>query len=316
MIQKKVRQHLEKPVFVLASSGDLKSFPFNEEGYVRAYNDLCHELSREFSVFMTDADGEYLGSGSWSQGWYYDGKKFVRHQKRIYARVVFDKGNFLLRGGKGWSVVNSVGLNALCKHKYRSYRVFREFYKPTYWVRNHEELLKAIKKVKTELVVYKPLRGMAGRGVIIDTKEQIVERLKGVQSGIIQTFIDTKEGIPNFLKGIHDFRIVLMNGEIAEAYARIPKKGSLVANWAQGGSVREVPLEKIPLSAIQIMKQVDAYMKRYGSRIYAIDMGFENGKPYIIELNRGPGIPWESVQPLHYRRWLSHARDAFLKAVN
>ncbi len=291
-----------KPILVIAGVGDLKKYPLSSPYYRRSYKDFGMLASKTFSIFFVRAQGGYLGNGTFLNGLYFKNKKFIPYRGLVRASVVYDKGNFHLQGSRDWAVVNKAKFNDIVKYKYRTYQALKKFYKPTYCFYNQAQLKRVLGKIRTKLAVYKPNRGYEGRGVVIVKKEKIFKLLRTIHSGILQEFIDTSAGVPGIYKGTHDLRITIMSGKIVQCYIRIPKKGSLLANVAQGGRVMEVPIKKIPPAALKIARFIDKKFKKFGPRGYAIDFGFEKGRPYLMEINNSPGLPYKKW-PLHYKRW-------------
>jgi len=76
------------------------------------------------------------------------------------------------------------------------------------------------------------------------------------------------------------------------AHVRTPKKGSFLANVAQGGKIKEIPLEKLPKKVITAVRKTQKRIDRkYNFPIYSIDFGLQKDRPYIFELNDQIGFP-------------------------
>ncbi len=295
--------------------GTLKDYPFNIAPYKKSYTDFFRLAEKYFSVFYVRDKKRHLGQGVFKQGYRFQQGKFIPYNAKIYARVVYNKTTLYSNGGKNWDVVNKWNLYKITFNKYRSYQLFKQYMKPTYRIRNKAQFLKTLPKIKTDWVVYKPNRGAEGKGIIIGPKKTVAKKLanfkldrskykfrRGAYDGLLQEFIDTSGGIPNLHHTYHDMRILIMNGKIVQTYIRIPKKGSFLANVARGGALKEIPIKKVPRSAKSIALKIDTKLKKYGARVYAIDFGFEDGKPYLFEINPQPGLPYPSWH-MYYRKW-------------
>ena len=109
---------------------------------------------------------------------------------------------------------------------------------------------------------------------------------------LIQEFKETEAGIPGLCKGRHDMRIVIIDGKIVWATIRQPKGKSFLANVAKGGSIKEIEIKDVPKSLTPIIKDLTKiFKKKYFNPIFSIDFGFENGKPFIYEINDQIGFP-------------------------
>lgn len=287
----------KKPNLVIfLQFGVFYSYPLDVPVYYESYLDFAKTASETFNIFIVRGRKKYLGSGVFSNGYIFSYNKYKKYLDPIKADVIFDKGQLNVKNGKTWQVINQVGLNRICKNKYQTYLLFKRFSKRTCQFSDGDGFKRCLSRLKTELVVYKPLTGFGGKGVKIGTKSQIAAETRKFSNAILQEFIDTSAGISGLCAGYHDFRVTIMNGKIVDTYLRLPQPGKLISNLARGGIFKAVALDKTPKSVLRIVKSVDNYFKRFGSRIYAIDFGFENNKPYIIEINSEPGMPIKKLE--------------------
>jgi glutathione synthase/RimK-type ligase-like ATP-grasp enzyme len=161
-------------------------------------------------------------------------------------------------------------------------------------VHNPEDIERLLTEIKTETKVFKPIKGWGGSGILIsDDDQEIIKHAqnKALYPAILQEFIDSSKGIHGVIDGLHDFRVIVVNGRIVMTSVRQPKEGSRLANVAQGGSLLEVPIEKLPDSAKEMVYKIDKKLAIYKNRIYSVDMVFSEGKkPYLVELNSWPGF--------------------------
>ncbi|MFZ6035596.1 MAG: ATP-grasp domain-containing protein [Patescibacteria group bacterium] len=298
---------------VLHPSGTVRSYPFTVPHWRESYFDFFKTASAHFSVYYVRGAERHIGNGNFSGGYHYQTGTLVGHHGPIAARVVYNKNRLRSNGGRDWAVVNPWKLYQLTYDKYGTYRAFHRYMKPTYRVLNKKQLRAAIAKVATDQIVYKPLHGTGGTGVIIGSAEKIRRTVKEFP-GLIQTFVDTTGGIPGLYRGRHDLRVTVMDGTIVQSFIRIPPAHLMVANVAQGARARQVPLARIPRRAKQLVHSIDNRLKRYGNRIYAVDMGFERGKPYIFEINPEPGLPYKHWC-MHYREFHHGLIKTFINAV-
>ncbi|MFH0804686.1 MAG: hypothetical protein V1916_00635 [Patescibacteria group bacterium] len=292
-----------KPNLVIAHpKNSLADYPFSIPEYRESYTDFCRLASNKFAIYYVRNRRRYLGRGVFAEGYVFRGSQFVPYPHRIYAAVVYNKTGLRVNGGRDWRAVNPWSIYRITSNKFRSYQLFREYMKPTFRVRSPAEVRAAVAQVRTAWAVYKPIRGAEGKGIIIRPKLSILPRLKKI-NGIIQEFIDTSDGVPGICRTLHDLRILIMSGRVVQTYVRIPKVGSYLANVARGGHLKEITLRQVPSAALRIARAIDRdHFRQYGPRVYAIDFGFERGKPYLFEINAQPGLPYKSWRR-YYRVW-------------
>ncbi len=289
---------------VLLQHGGLNDYPFTIKKYRVSYFDFFTIAKQHFAIYIVRGGRYYCDSGRFRQGYYFHKDKFEPCAHTINAAVIYDKGFYdtpSFRGGHDWTAVNNGRLKRILNDKYKTYQLFKQYSKLTYVVQSKTELRKQLTYLTTDLVVYKPISGYEGIGIVIGKREKILKAVKKFP-GIIQDFIDTGGGIPGICGSYHDLRILIMDGRVVEVFVRIPKRGTLLANVAQGGTLKEIPKGKIPVRARTIVKKIDTRLKRYGHRIYSIDLGFENGTPYLFEINAQPGLPNKRCK-LYYEAW-------------
>ncbi len=303
-----------KPNLVIVHPpGTLRSHPFSVPNWKESYFDFFRTASKSFTVYYVRGKEKHRGNGTFSRGYRYQNGALVQHTGPIHARVVYNKNRMHLNGGRDWAIVNKWDLYALTYDKYGTYRAFTKFMKPTYLVKNKTQLRRAVTKVTTDRVVYKPLHGTGGKGVAITDAATILRTTKKFP-GLIQAYVDTTDGIPGLYRGRHDIRITVMDGTIVQCFIRIPPRDKVVANVSQGARARQVPLSKIPLAARRVVRHIDQRLRRYGNRIYAVDLGFEKKKPYIFEINPEPGLPYKHWK-YHYREFHQGLVDTFKRAA-
>jgi glutathione synthase/RimK-type ligase-like ATP-grasp enzyme len=107
----------------------------------------------------------------------------------------------------------------------------------------------------------------------------------------VQKFVDSTRGIPSLdVEGVHDLRIVVLDGEPLVSYVRQPKSG-LISNVSRGGSMENVELTDLPGEVLDIVEEVDEELEDYSDRLYSVDFIFdEDENPWILELNSKPGL--------------------------
>ncbi|MFH0834411.1 MAG: ATP-grasp domain-containing protein [Patescibacteria group bacterium] len=282
-----------KKIAVFFDQPNFDDYPFSENEWRQAYGELAKIIhARGGTFFIARGDATYLGGMKFSQGWQWDGREF-REVGEFQPDVIYDKSNSAVtppfRFEANARILNPNPIVEVCNDKFKTYQIFSEFAPPTEIALDEKQVATALGKIKSQQKVLKPLNAEGGAGVVIGDDATILAAEKFFPV-LIQEFIDTAAGLSaDDATSHHDFRIVVVNGEIVLAGLRIPAAGKLIANISQGGTVEEFPLEKIPPAALKLVKKIDAKFASY-DRAYSIDLGFENNEPKLIELNSQPGL--------------------------
>ena len=253
----------------------------------------------------------YKGKSIFEGGWRFEDGKFSLVKDVLKIDLVYDR-----TGGVAFPpendrlrVVNERDFKVLAWDKWATYQAIGGYMPKTFILENKEELPQILPEIKSDIVVLKPYNGLKGFGIFIGIREDAkkFEFNKKYNRYIAQEFVDTTGGISGVTPGMHDLRIVIVNGKPVWCHVRVPTKGSLLANAAQGGSLTEVDYEKIPVSIKNVVGKVsELFSRKYYNPIYSLDFGIgKNGKPYIFEINDQMGFP----------KWGMKNRDVFLRGL-
>lgn len=252
-------------------------------------------------MYIASKEKNYQGGLKFKDPLFFDGKKFKKISGIITADAIYDRSGGLKFPSKKISrkVLNNIAFKSLCYSKNKMYETLGEFMPKSFKIKNQKDFEKKIELFSpNEMVVIKPSEGLGGKGIIIDTVSNIIKlKLVIKKETVLQRFVDTSFGIKNITRGRHDLRIVIVFGKIIFASLRTPKEGSLLANVAQGGKIKEISLEKIPTEVksvvLKIQKNLD---KKFDYPIYSIDLGIENTQPFVFELNDQIGFPSKKMK--------------------
>jgi glutathione synthase/RimK-type ligase-like ATP-grasp enzyme len=259
-----------------------------------------------YSLFEAHDIRVYRASYEWydfkkhvfSHAWTFGKKAGWVRSRQVRPDVVYDKTPSSpevyakkTEIAKKYPIINNLLFTELIDNKLTISLLFKKWAKRAWLVSNTKSLREALKKIKTEMIVLKPLSESGGKDVIIFKKKSTLPITKIGQDYIVQEFIDSSRGIPKITNGTHDLRVVLVNEKIIYSHIRKPKTGCLLANVALGGTISLVPVGKIPKSILLIVSEVNNLFSAFHPRIYSIDFMFDSsGRPWIIELNSMPGL--------------------------
>ena len=224
---------------------------------------------------------------------YKDGWKKVEDVKLdiIFDRCKTDEKTveFKRKLSKEIPLYNNFELNRFCWDKASYNSLFGKNTLKIFLVHNKKQLKEKLKKIKTKRYVLKPRFGIMGDDVVIMSKKRLPKEVK--KNTILQEFIDTSDGIKELgIKGVHDLRIIIIDGKIDHAYVRVARKG-LISNIAQGGRANHIAKKDIPKKALSLVKLAEKKMKKYGPRLYTVDLVFDqNNDPIVLEMESIPVI--------------------------
>lgn len=162
---------------------------------------------------------------------------------------------------------------------------------------NYKEILKNFTKIQSELKVLKPISESRGRWMhiskTIPKKEDLLDRYYPY---LLQEFFDTSKWFYKLCKWLHDFRVIILNGEIIAQILREPEQNKLISNTDSGGSLTDIFNFVLPKEVLDIVRQVESYCSRYEHRYYSIDMWvWQDWAIKIFELNSAPALSNEHI---------------------
>jgi len=275
--------------------------PFEKFGKKRSVYHLFFQegMRRGFEMYIGSGLDSFEKNLTFSNVLRYNGEIFIQEKEKIKVDAVYDRSGGLYFPPKRLDkVLNKLDFKELCADKNATYLLLKDFMPKNFEIKNQEELQQALKDFsKKEFAVLKPVNDFGGKGIIIGEIGEIAKaKIETGKRYVLQQFIDTSAGIPDVVDGMHDLRIIIVNGKIIMAHVREPKKGSYLANVSAGGSIKEVELSKVPENIIETAEEIKKIIdKKYNQPIYSIDLGVENGRPFVFELNDQIGFPSEEM---------------------
>ena len=275
-----------KRVAVFFDPRSLSDF-LREGEYARSYRELGALLAQQGATFFVVHDADYRGGGTFARGLVFQDGDFVEYPEKIAPDIIYKKGEFFFE--EGVAVINPPAIERLGNKGYAT-ALFPQWFAKSIVVTCPEEVDAAFARLTSEKVVVKPLDSYGGEGVFIGTRSEARAQIPTFPF-LAQEFLDSSGGIPGIIDGVHDFRLVVIAGEIVLAFVRTPPPGSLLANVARGGSTTEVPLQNIPAKVQEIFSAVDASIQQYDKRLYCIDFLLAEQKQWkLLEMDAYPAL--------------------------
>lgn len=292
---------MRKKIVMYFRKRPLSHDPFESFGIKKSiYHEFFRRgVSSNFDMFIASGERNYEHPLQFKNTFIYTSDHFEPYSEKISADAIFDRsgGTFFPPKEIGKKTLNCIEFKCLCNDKNSMKEFLGDLMPKSEKIHNQKELFSHIGTYgNSPLVVLKPSCGMQGKDIIIDSPKNIEQiKLKSETEYTLQEFIDTSSGIPEITPSHHDFRIVIVNGEIVLSHVRTPRDGSLLANVAQGGSIQEVSVKDIPSFIQEAVWKVQSVIdKKYDFPLYSIDFGIQNKTtPFIFELNDQIGFPSE-----------------------
>ncbi len=277
-----------------------KAKPFANKDYQYSY-EYFYTLCKKQGIQMYRASYQWYDYQKhlFKYAWVYEGKG--ANWKKVYnikPDLVYDKTKassevYLKKEliEEHYPFINDLNFTKLIDDKFVTGLLFEKWSKKNWLVKNNADIFLAMKNIHSQKFVLKPLSESGGKGIYILDKNKAVTLPKINSPYILQEFIDSSKGVPGVSSHMHDLRLVCVNDKIIYSYIREPRKGSYLANLAQGGSLIIVPIKKLPSSLLPIIKKANEIFATFSPRIYSIDFMFdEKKKPWVVELNSMPGL--------------------------
>lgn len=283
--------------------------------------DSCRKLHLK-AGFSTSAD--IIGPGKCQSYWSFSRNKWHKVLAPCYSTQIFAKYSPTTKPGKlkrqllfSSKVIkpyNSPDLFNLFFDKQRTYDALTDHAIPT--ISLGVNTLNGIGKSCTALsnllslhpssddfspdIVMKDRYGAGGRHVYKFKSGQVKKMLDITTknsniSFIIQPFARFDQGFTyNGSRSSTDIRFVYLGGEIVQSYIRKAKKEEFRCNEHQGGLLTYLPLSAIPERLITKSNQIAKILNKKTS-LYSLDFIISNnGNPYFLEGNTGPGLDWSA----------------------
>lgn len=291
---------MKNVVIVFGGNKQPSDPPFSRSHYQASYEELYPMAEAAgFRIYRAPLSWFNRETQTFDQAWTFEKGRGWHLTQNIRPDLIEDRAKFSeetqatkIYLASLFPFFNEPAFTKIANSKYETSLLLPAYFKPYHRVENSTALEKELSAIGGKYLVAKPEFGSGGKGVIIDTRENILHQKEELEYPLIlQEFIDSSHGIPGITPGYHDLRLVFINDEMIYSYIRIPKEGSFLANVAQGGSMEIIPPEKLPTSLLPIIADVQKAFARFPRKIYTIDLIFdETARPWIVELNTMPGV--------------------------
>jgi glutathione synthase/RimK-type ligase-like ATP-grasp enzyme len=281
--------------------------------------EVCAQYNLK-AAFTTSAD--IVGPGFCKCYWIFKDHTWIRVNSVCFSSLIFDKFSPINNGIKSRRQLlfssdkvkpfNDPGLFNLFFDKQKTYEKLSDYSIPTIPIK--EKTLQSIDQACQELnklifshptakdfspdIIMKDRFGAGGRHVhkfkIGDSKSMLSVAKKNSQvSYIIQPFTLFDQGFSYQNNSAStDIRLIYLKGKIVQSYIRVAKSGEFRCNEHQGGLLTYLSLNEIPSVVVDKSNLIAQELNQKCS-LYTLDfIVSNNGNPYLLEGNTGPGLDW------------------------
>lgn len=300
---------MSKKLAIYFSDPEPMGDPFNKKyPYFKIFQDIIREVEKHNNeVYIVRDKLSYLGKGLFSHGWRIENGALIAVEENIKVDLIFHRGNHeTIPEIYDCPMVNHPDLERFCDDKVKIAEVFADISPKTKAINSYQEFLETVAQWNfrpEDKIVLKKNFLCGGRGIYIKPVKEITQSLYETWDNLLmQEFIDSSVGIPGIVEGLHDIRVVTINGEPVYSFIRVPPSGSYLANVSQGGTEKAVPLEKLPADLLELVSVVNKKFAHYKTSVMSSD--FFNSKDgfKLIELNAPPAVcdPEQSPETRKY----------------
>lgn len=298
-----------KKLAIYFSDPEPMGHPFNASylPYWEIYQGIIRDIEIHGIAVYIVRGSSYLGNGVFSHGWEVRDGKMLLVDQNITVDLIFNRDNDnTIPAIYDCPIINHADLDRICVDKVETAELFPELSPKTKAIKSYQEFKELIVRwgiSSDEKIVVKKNFLYGGHGIFIRPVKDIVESLyESWDNILVQEFIDSSVGIPGIVDGLHDIRVVTINGEPVYTFARIPKEGSFLANITQGAKELPLSVAALPEVLLEMVAHINEKFIQFRPSIFASD--FVNSKDgfKLIELNSRPTVcnPSLSLETKNY----------------
>ncbi len=186
-------------------------------------------------------------------------------------------------------------IKEFCRDKTRIESIFPEYTLHSQICDSYEDVVSKFDNISSDVKVFKPCFWSQAEGIIMTSALPKKHELQWEYPYLIQEFINTSDGF-EWYPGIHDFRVIILNGKITGSFLRVAPKWVMTANVATWAEIIDFH-GKVPEKIQKVIDTVESYTsKLYPDRYYSIDTCIgRNGEVKIFELNSNPMLSTPSI---------------------
>lgn len=279
-------------VFYLPSA-EPRSTPYIWEKTPKRHDDFISHFPDNVVFYLATHKSEYLGNDTFSPKYKREKNIWIEGiHKNIQPDLILGMTRRIECTKKYHNPIRD-----FCIDKTKIESVFPDISFSSYVCTSYEDIKENFWNIPTSKKVLKPAGWSQGKWIIISDERPEKKEITGEYPYLLQEFIDTSNGF-EWYKGVHDFRTIIINGEITGAFLRVAPKWVLTANVCTGANIIDFWKDKIPPRVLAVIEKIEAYCsEKYPQRYYSIDVWiWHNNEVKVFELNASPALSTPSIR--------------------
>lgn len=293
------------------------------QSYADSYAYFLDECSRQNLKAGFTTLSDICGAGQSSSYWLHDKNGWSRHHSIAKARVIFDKCSprtseqikkrKVLFSSNSIIPFNEAALYNLFFDKLSLHDKLYTVTIPTVGIKAGDKIsaesaiarLQIIKSISTnqqdfgEGYVLKDRYGSGGNNIFqilngdLASIQKIVAKNKNIEF-VLQPILLFEHGF-SYKKsgGRTEIRLIFMKEKLIQVYLRVAGPESFLCNSHQGGEIIYIPISRLSTKIREAALNTIELLPPHNS-LYSLDFVVsDNGNPYLLEGNTGPGLNWD-----------------------
>jgi hypothetical protein len=267
--------------------------PYSDEKWRARHDDLISYFPKNVRFYLVKDETKYIWNDRFLPDFIRSWTDWITHSwEEIHTDLILWTNK-----NKNFTNIYYNPIKEICSDKRKIETLFPKHTLTSYNCESYSDVLKYWTKVSSNTKVLKPVFGSQGRWIIIWDIIPLEGEFTETFPYILQEFLDTSWGFYGE-KWIHDFRTIIINGEITGSFLRIAKLWIMTANVNTGASSIDFGIWNIPPKVAQVIREIDNYLgKLYPERYYSIDIGvWKDWEIKVFELNSSPMLSTPSIR--------------------
>lgn len=286
---------MKKVFWIYFSNPWILDYPLNIDKFFESYAEIIEALESLGIKTVIVRNNSYLWNKEFSHYFIWNWNNYERIDEKIKLNLLWnrDSENFIKKI-HDLEVINNFKFDEICRDKFKTYELFKEFSANTFLLNSYEDLLENLNKIKTKKIVLKPRFWERCEWIYIIKKEEIREELyENWNNILLQEFLDSSNWIDWLVEWCHELNIYIINWQFAWARLKKASNWCLICNvsWDNNSFVTWLKKANISKKLLDEVKKLDKKLNHFKFRLYRADFVYTDKWEYkLIELNSRPWI--------------------------
>ena len=279
-------------VFWKLPTGDPVTDGFSRNPEYHAFFQKCNEA---FEFRFANGKESYIGDGKFVNVLKYEKGRIVPAEQEFAADVAYQFNRVTDDSfDNAIPICNTPEFRKWCGDKWSQYQLLNEYMPITFLIDKKDDLAENLAQITTSKAVLKPRRGQKGENVIVfDTKNppeldtQVLEKT----GYLLQEFSDTNIFIPSVVSGIHDVKLITLDGSVFANLRTPDTEGKEFCTYDSPYS--EISIKDLPANVMAFHAKVKEIVDAsFPNQIYTVDVGITAKGVIAFELNPHTAFPY------------------------